>query len=51
MRLVHNRQCSLFDGDAEEWNMEDIVRLMPSAEEGVSLGSGGHTRTSGSGRI
>jgi hypothetical protein len=51
VQLVRDRQGCLSDGDVEELNMADVVRSMPSAEEGVSLGSGGCNGTSRSGRI
>jgi hypothetical protein len=37
---MHNHWHPLFDRVTEEWHAADVVRSVPSVEEGVSLGSG-----------
>jgi hypothetical protein len=45
---MHNCQHHLFDGDAEEWNMVDVMQSVSAEEDGMSLEPGGHNRALGS---
>jgi hypothetical protein len=48
VQFLHDRQHPLFDRDAEEQNMVDVMQSVSAEKDGMLLGPGGHNGALGS---